>query len=119
MSTDSAYTARGYRWCRVGCLLASSPSKTVVYLRDASIGFCACCQSEIEGEDQAFCLTQSQYADTWPTSHTTDPVMTGARQGSTWNTNFEVTGMTALGKRPIAKVEMKPRSAVLDSALGL
>ena len=53
-----------------------------------------CCHTEIEVADQTFYLTQSQYTDTGPTSPSADPITPGAWQGSHWNANFEVTGMT-------------------------
>ena len=39
---------------------------------------CTCCHTEIEVADQTFCLTQSQYTDTGPTSPSTDPITLGA-----------------------------------------
>ena len=33
-------------------------------------------------------LTQSQYTDTGPTSHSTDPITVGAWQGSHWSAKF-------------------------------
>ena len=60
-----------------------------------------CCHTEVEVADQTFYLTQSQYTDTGPTSPSSDPVMPGAWQGSHWSANFEVTGMTQLGKIPL------------------
>ena len=59
---------------------------------------CTCCHTEIEVADQTFYLIQSQYTDTLPTGPSTDPVTSGARQGSHWSTNFQVTGMTRPGK---------------------
>ena len=37
-----------------------------------------CCHTEIKVADPTFCLTQSQYADTGPTSPSTDPITPGA-----------------------------------------
>ena len=53
-----------------------------------------CCHTEIEAADQTFCLTQSQYTHTGPTSPSADSITPGACQGSHWTANFEVTGMT-------------------------
>ena len=61
-----------------------------------------CCHTEIEAADQTFHLTQSQYTDTGPTSLSTDPITSGAWQGSHWSANFEVTGMTRPRKNPDA-----------------
>ena len=61
---------------------------------------CTCCHTEIEVADQTFHLTQSQYADTGPTSLSADPITPSAWQGSHWNANFEVTGMTRPRKIP-------------------
>ena len=58
------------------------------------------CHTEIEVTDQTFYLTQSQYTDTGPTSPSADPLSPGARQGSHWSANFEVTGMTRPRKNP-------------------
>ena len=49
---------------------------------------CTCCHSEIELADKTFYLTQSQYADTEPTSPSTDPIMPSAWQGSHWSANI-------------------------------
>ena len=59
-----------------------------------------CCHTEIEVADPTFYLTQSQYADTGPTSPSADPITPGAWQGSHWSANFEVTGMTRPRKNP-------------------
>ena len=47
-----------------------------------------CCHTEIEVADQTFYLTQSQYADTGPTSPSADPITPGAWQGSHWSADF-------------------------------
>ena len=41
-----------------------------------------CCHTEIEAADQTFCLTQSQYTDTGPTSTSTDLIMPGTCRGA-------------------------------------
>ena len=61
-----------------------------------------CCHTEIEAADPTFCLTQSQYTDTGPTSPSADPITPGAWQGSHWSADFEVTGMTRPRKNPVA-----------------
>ena len=43
------------------------------------------CHTEIQVADQTFCLTQSQYADTGPTSSSTESITLGAWQGSHWS----------------------------------
>ena len=53
----------------------------LVYLRTVCSENCMCCHSEIEVADQALHLTQSQYADTGPTSSSSDPMTSGAWQG--------------------------------------
>ena len=58
-----------------------------------------CCHTDIKVADQ-FYLTQSQYTDIGLTSPSTDSVLPGAWQGSHWNANFEVTGMTRPGNNP-------------------
>ena len=45
-----------------------------------------CCHTEREVADQTFHLTQSQYADTRPTSPST--ITPSAWQGSHWSANF-------------------------------
>ena len=47
-----------------------------------------CCHTEMEAIDQACYLTQSQYADTGPTSPSADPAMPGPWKGNHWSTNF-------------------------------
>ena len=59
-----------------------------------------CCHTEIEIADPTFYLTQSQYTDTGQTSPSADPITPGAWQGSHWNANFGVTGMTRPRKNP-------------------
>ena len=44
--------------------------------------------TEIEVADQTFCLTQSQFTDTGPTSPSADPITPGAWQGSHWSASF-------------------------------
>ena len=97
-------------------------SHMLVYLRDAPVGTVLgaatlreklpsvsqgrtcwdsfrCCHTEREVADQTFCLTQSLYTDTGPTSPSVDPTMPRACQGSHGSTNFSVTGMTQPGKK--------------------
>ena len=83
----------------VGCL-TSQQHANVSQGRIYSDKF-TCCRTEIEAVDPTFHLTQSQYADTRPTSPSTDPIMPGAWQGSSWSSNFDVTGMTWPRKNPI------------------
>ena len=59
-----------------------------------------CCRTEMEVADSTFYLTQSQYADTGPTTPSVDPIMPGTWQGSHWSASFEVTGMTRPEKIP-------------------
>ena len=73
--------------------LTSQQHDSVSQVRICSGNF-TCCHTEIEATDETFHLTQSQYTDTGPTSPSTDPITPGARQGSHWSANFEVTGMT-------------------------
>ena len=49
-----------------------------------------------------------------PTSSSTDPIAPGARQGSHWSTNFQVTGMTGSGNRSALNTGTEPRSAVVE-----
>ena len=74
----------------VGWLLACLTSKqqaSVSQGRICSDNF-TCCPTEIEDADQTFYLTQSQYADTKPTSPSAKPIKPGAWQGSHWSANF-------------------------------
>ena len=82
----------------VGCL-TSQQHASISQGRICSDNF-TCCHTEIEVADPTFHLTQSQYIDTGPTSPSTDPITPGAWQGSHWNANFEVTGMTRPEKTP-------------------
>ena len=84
----------------VGCL-TSQQQASVSQGRICSNNF-TCCHTQIEVADQTFYLTQSQYTDTGPTSPSPDPVTPGAWQGSHWNANVEVTGMTRPRKNPAA-----------------
>ena len=74
-----------------------------------------CCHTEIEVADQTFYLTQLQYTDTGPTSPCADPITPGAWQGSHWNVNFEVTGMTRPRKNPGANGIRTPGSSALET----
>ena len=80
----------------VGCVM-SQQHASVSQGRICSDNF-TCCRTDIEIADQTFYLTQSRYTDTWLTSPGADPIMPGVWQGSHWSANFEVTGMTRLGK---------------------
>ena len=70
----------------VGCL-TSQQQASVSQGRICSDNF-TCCHTEIEVAYQTFYLTQSQYADTGPTSPSADPITPGAWQGSHWSANF-------------------------------
>ena len=74
-----------------------------------------CCHTKIEDADQTFYPTQSQYTDTGPTSPSADPITPGAWQGSHWNANFEVTGMTRPGKNSSRKRDSNPGSSALEA----
>ena len=87
------------------------PSNMLVYLRDGSahtVVRAATCETEVA--DQTFCLTESQYSQTGPTSPSADPLTPGAWQGSRWSANFAVSGMTRAGKRSTAKAGIESRS---------
>ena len=70
----------------VGCF-TSQQQASVSQGRICSDNF-TCCHTEIEVADQTFCLTQSQYTDTGPTSPSADPRTPGAWQGSHWSANI-------------------------------
>ena len=59
----------------IGCL-TSQQHANVSQGRICS-GSCKCCHTETEVADQTFCLTQSQYADTGPSSPSTDTITPG------------------------------------------
>ena len=69
----------------VGCLM-SQQQASVTQGRICSDNF-TCCRTEKEVADPTFCLTQSQYTDTGPTSPSADPITPGAWQGSHWSAN--------------------------------
>ena len=69
----------------VGCL-TSQQQATVSQGRICSDNF-TCYHTVVEAADQTFCLTQSQYTDTGPTSPSADPITPGAWQGSHWSAN--------------------------------
>ena len=78
---------RGHGVCLlVGCL-TSQQYASVSQGRTCS-DKTTCCHTEIEVADQTFYLTQSQYTDTGPTRHSTDPITPGAWQGSLWSAYF-------------------------------
>ena len=63
----------GFHLFQYHCFLfALRPSNMLVYVRDKCSGNCTCCHTEIQVVDQPFHLTQSEYADTWPTSPDTN-----------------------------------------------
>ena len=70
----------------VGCL-TSQQQASVSQGRVCTDNF-TCCHTDIEAADQTFHLTQSQYADTGPTSPSAYPITPGAWQGSQWSANF-------------------------------
>ena len=88
-------------FCWLAGCLTSQQQASVSQGRICSDNF-TCCHTEIEVADPTFYLTQSQYTDTGPTSPSADPISPGAWQGSHWNANFEVTGMTRPRKNPVA-----------------
>ena len=88
----------GFVCLLVGCL-TSQQQASVSQGRICSDNF-TCCHTEIEYADPTFYFTQSQYTDTGPTSPSADPITPGAWQGSHWNANFQVTGMTRTRKNP-------------------
>ena len=47
-----------------------------------------CCHTKTDVADQTFHLIQSQYTDTGPTSHSTDPIAPGAWQSRHWECQF-------------------------------
>ena len=75
-SQYSLVTANASQYC-----LPSQQHASVSQGRICSDNFTSC-HAEIEVADQIFYLTQSQYADTGPTSPSTDPITLGAWQGS-------------------------------------
>ena len=92
----------------VGCL-TSQQHASVSQWRISSDNF-TCCHTEIKFGDQTFCLTQSQYTDTGPTSSSADPITSGAWQGRHWSVNFLVTGMTRSGKKLPSQAGYEPRT---------
>ena len=117
MMTDSKFRTQRFReTCLKNCLfvgcLTSQQQASVSQGRICSDNY-ACCHTEIEVAHPTFYLTQSQYTDTGPTSPRTDPITPGARQGSHWSANFEVTGMTRPRKNPSAN-EIRTRDLPLS-----
>ena len=90
----------------VGCL--TSQQHASVSRGQICLDNFTCCHTEIEVADPTFYLTQSQYTDTGQTSPGADPILPGAWQGSHWSANFEITGMTRLGKIP-SQARFEPR----------
>ena len=73
--------------CLFAGYLRSKQHACVLQGRICSDNF-ICYHTEIEVADQTFCLSQSQYTDTQPTSPGADPMMAGTWQGSQWSANF-------------------------------
>ena len=69
---------------------------------------CMCCHTETATADRNIHFTQSHYTDTGPTSPSVDPIMPGAKQGSHWSANFQVTDTTRPGKIPTDQEGIKP-----------
>ena len=76
---------------------------------------CASSHTETEVADQTFHLTQSQYADTGPTSPSADSITAGAWQGCRWSANFQVTGMTRPGKKSRRKRDSNSGSSAFEA----
>ena len=93
--------------------LTSQQHASVSQGRIRTVNF-TCCHTEIEVADETFCLTQSQYTDTGPTSPSADPIMPSAWQGSQWSGNFEVTGMTRPRQNSQSKRDSKTGSSALE-----
>ena len=97
----------------VGCL-TSQQHACVSQGRICSDNF-TCCHTEIEVADPTFHLTQSQYTDTEPTSPSADPITPAAWQGSHWNANVKVTGMTRPLKKSRRKRDSNPGPSALEA----
>ena len=108
---------------QIGCMLYCEKSLFVACLPPQqhacvsqgriSSDSCTCCHTETEVADQAFCLIQSQYADTGPTSLIADRIAPDIWQDSHWCATIEVSGIIRPGKRSTARAVMEPRSAAL------
>ena len=107
------FGATGFVCLLVGCL-TSQQHASVSQGRICSDNF-TCCHTEIEVADPTFCLTQSQYTDTGPTSPSADPITPGAWQGSHWSASFEVTGMTRPRKKSRRKRDSNPGPSALEA----
>ena len=70
---------------------------------------CTCFHTETEAAGQNFNLTQSQYADTGPTSPSVDPTTSGTWQGIRRITQFLATGLIRPRKRSTPKSRIEPR----------
>ena len=81
--TDEGYGTDGGAEDFFVCFFCSSVSQRQMCSDDF-----ICCHAEIEVADQAFYLTQSQYADTRPTSLSADLRTPCPWQGSNLSTNF-------------------------------
>ena len=94
----------------VGCLLACLTSQQNAGVSQGQIcsDNCTWCHTEREVADQIFCLTQLQYNDTEPTSHSADPIAPGVWQGSHWSAHCQCTGVTRTGKPWRKKRELNP-----------
>ena len=73
------------------------------------------CHTEIEVADPTFYLTQSQYADTGPTSPSADPITPGAWQGSHWSADFLSHWYDSTPKKSRHKRDSNPGSSALEA----
>ena len=93
MESESMLTPRGKNPLReaqkswlVDCL-TSQQHASVSWGRICTGKFTRC-HTEIEVTDQTYYPTQSQYADTGPTSPSADPITPSTWQGSHWGASF-------------------------------
>ena len=99
--------AKGVSGLLLACL-TSQQYASVSQGRICSDNF-MCYYNETEVADPTFYVTQSQYADTRPTSPSSDQITPGTCQGSHWSTKFQVTGLTESGKILSKKAGIEPR----------
>ena len=95
---------------RRGCL--TSHQHSGLSQRRLRLDKCTCCHTEIELADQTCYLTQSQYADTGPTSPSTDPIAPG------WPLERQLLSRwcdSARNKRSTSKAGTEPGSAAVSA----
>ena len=100
--------------CWLVACLTSQQHASVAQGRICSDNF-KCCHTEIEVADQTLHFTQSQYTDTGPTNPSTDPITSGAWQGSCYKCQFQSHWYDSTPEKFRRKRDSNPGSSTLEA----